>query len=714
MAINLKLPWLGTGARTANRSPDASKPSLFARFSLGKLPLIGDKTTDQQLQILGGLFFLLLSLSSIFVVGAVRNANHSTAFVGAAGQLRTLSQQIAKSTPLALQGNAAAFKELAGARKRFGTLLGALQNGGEVDGIDIPLSPGNARPALEKAGNIWEKTEKAAALMLEQEVNLIRQRQAIAEINTKNPALLELAEEVAALKLASGAASREIAAANQLMMLTQRIAKNANTLLAVEGVPPEVAFTLGKDSNTFRDLLAALIRGNEPMRIGAAHDDETRARLDDLDEAFKNQQASIADILANLQRIVTAKQAGNRILKDSPELLVATEQLFDIYSNTVAGSLLPTAVAVIFGVLALAALALMVKVFNEDTARRQIEAEQQRRLAEAAKNATQEAILRLMNEMGELADGNLQVRATVTEDVTGAIADSVNYTVEELSVLVKRINDTAARVDNASTGAQQISRELLAATEKQSTEITAAGRSILAMAKSMGAASAKALESARVARQSLEAAGKGAVAVGDSIKGMNEIRNQIQETSKRIKRLGESSQEIGEIVELISDITEQTNVLALNAAIQAASAGDAGRGFSVVAEEVQRLAERSGEATKQIAAIVKATQGDTQDTVLAMERATQGVVEGTALADAAGQALQEISVVSTNLASLIDDISTDTDRQSEAATRLAAVMQDILRIIDKTSAGTRKTAGSIADLASLATELKASVAGFKV
>ena len=714
MAINLKLPWIGQRLRP-RRSPTAPvQEGLLRRLGRIQLPMIGAKPAGQQLQLLGLAFFILLSISTVFIVVAVRNANHSTAFVGSAGQLRTLSQQIAKSTPLALQGNAAAFKDLASARGRFAALLGALQNGGEVDGIDIPQSPAVAGPALNRTAGAWERTGKDAALMLEQQANLVSQRRAIVDINAKNPALLELAEEVAALKLASGAPSREISAANQLMMLTQRVAKNANTLLAVEGVPAEVAFSLGKDSNTFRDLLAALIRGNEPMRIGAAHDDDTRALLDQLDEIFKNQQASIAGILANLQRIVTAKEAGNRILADSPELLAATEQLFDVYSNVIAGSLLPTLLAVVFGALALAALALMVKVFNADTTRRQLEAEEQRRQAEAAKNASQEAILRLMNEMGDLADGNLTVRATVTEDITGAIADSVNYTVEELSVLVKRINDTAARVALASSAAQAISRELLAATERQSTEITAAGRAVLDMAHSMGEVSARALEAARVARQSLEAAGKGASAVDDSISGMNEIRNQIQETSKRIKRLGESSQEIGEIVELISDITEQTNVLALNAAIQAATAGEAGRGFSIVAEEVQKLAERSGEATKQIAAIVKTIQTDTQEAVLAMESSTRDVIEGAGLADAAGQALKEISIVSNNLAALIGNISSDTEQQAATAKRVAGATEEILRVTEQTSAGTRKTAVSIGQLASLADELKGSVAGFKV
>ncbi|MGB7988130.1 MAG: methyl-accepting chemotaxis protein, partial [Candidatus Methylophosphatis roskildensis] len=221
-------------------------------------------------------------------------------------------------------------------------------------------------------------------------------------------------------------------------------------------------------------------------------------------------------------------------------------------------------------------------------------------------------------------------------------------------------------------------------------------------------------QSAQVARQSLDAAEKGAQAVTNSIRGMNDIREQIQETSKRIKRLGESSQEIGEIVELISDITEQTNVLALNAAIQAASAGEAGRGFTVVAEEVQRLAERSGEATKQIAAIVKTIQTDTQDAVSAMESSTRGVVDGAKLSDNAGQALAEISEVSMRLAGLIEQITQQTQQQSSRATQVAQTMKSILRVTEQTTQGTQETAVSIGQLAELAVELKGSVSGFKV
>ncbi|NLF54540.1 MAG: methyl-accepting chemotaxis protein, partial [Thauera phenolivorans] len=364
--------------------------------------------------------------------------------------------------------------------------------------------------------------------------------------------------------------------------------------------------------------------------------------------------------------------------------------------------------------LALLALMRMIRAYNHDLAARGLEAEQQRRLAEDERNQTQQAILRLMNEMGDLADGDLTVRATVTEDITGAIADSVNYTVEELSVLVSRINDAAGRVTAATESAQLTSAELLEATERQSREIEEAGTSVEHMAQTMTESSERALQSAQVARRSLDSARKGADAVENTIRGMNDIRYKIQETSKRIKRLGESSQEIGEIVELISDITEQTNVLALNAAIQAASAGEAGRGFTVVAEEVQRLAERSAEATKQIAAIVKTIQTDTQDAVGAMEFATRDVVEGAQLSDAAGQALAEIGEVSTETARLIERISADTQEQAATAGRVAATMRDILAITEQTTRGTKQTAVSIGQLSDLADELKGSVSGFRV
>jgi twitching motility protein PilJ len=689
-------------------------PDTLPRKALPQLPVIGGMPISRQFQILTVLFVVLLLVAAGLGIRENRVGTHATAYISATGQMRMLSQRLAKAAQLALQGNAAAFKELKESRDTFASLLERLIAGGEFEGISVPASAGAVQPDLEALAKEWEKTSKNASLLLDQEKNLVALNNAVTQINAKNPQLLELTEQVAALKLQTSASSREIVAANQLVMLTQRLAKNANSLMVGAAVDPDVAFLLGKDTNSFRDTVQALIKGSDVLRVGATTDPETRDKLAELDGAFNQYREAVTGILANLQRLVQAKQAGSHISVDSTALLESTDKVASDYGREVAERGWSNFLIATFATLAIATLVLLLKLYNDNARHRASEADTLRQGAEQERNTQQQAILRLMNEMGDLADGDLTVRATVTEDITGATADSVNYTIEELSVLVKRINEAATRVTSATETAKKTSSDLLAATERQAQEIQDAGSAALAMAQQMNQVSKNAVQSAQVARASLSAAQKGAAAVENSIKGMNEIRVQIQETSKRIKRLGESSQEIGEIVELISDITEQTNVLALNAAIQAASAGEAGRGFTVVAEEVQRLAERSAEATKQIAAIVKTIQTDTQDAVSAMERSTRGVVEGARLSDAAGQALSEISSVSTDLAQLIEQISTHTEKQATQATQVAETMKSILRVTQQTTAGTKETAVAIGQLAELAVELKGSVSGFKV
>ena len=323
-------------------------------------------------------------------------------------------------------------------------------------------------------------------------------------------------------------------------------------------------------------------------------------------------------------------------------------------------------------------LTLILIVFNGN--KQAAEARQRASEIEEANLRNQEAILTLLDEMGDLADGDLTVNAEVTESITGAIADSINYTIASLRELVEEINRATEQVNTATAQAQNTSNQLLQAAQKQSEQIQETGDAVEQMASSILEVSNNAGQAASVAQRSLQAATQGSQAVQNTISGMNEIRTQIQETSKRIKRLGESSQEIGEIVELISDITEQTNILALNAAIQAASAGEAGRGFTVVAEEVQRLAERSSEATKQDSVIVKTIQTDTNNAVAAMETITAGVVEGAKLSDAAGQALTEIESVTTSLAQLIEAISQSTAAQTEMAAKARVNMRKFSRL----------------------------------
>jgi twitching motility protein PilJ len=316
--------------------------------------------------------------------------------------------------------------------------------------------------------------------------------------------------------------------------------------------------------------------------------------------------------------------------------------------------------------------------------------------------------------MGSLAEGDLTVKATVTEDITGAIADSVNFAVEALRSLVTTINETAVQVSAAAQETQATAMHLAEAAEHQAQQITSASAAINEMATSIDNVSQNSAESAEVAQRSVQIATNGAAIVRQTIQGMDSIRDQIQETSKRIKRLGESSQEIGSIVELINDIAEQTNILALNAAIQAASAGEAGRGFAVVADEVQRLAERASGATKRIETLVQTIQSDTNEAVSSMEQTTSEVVSGARLAEDAGHALGEIETVSSDLAELIQNISTSARQQSAAATNISATMNVIQEITSQTSVGASQTAESIGNLAQLASDLRRSVADFKL
>jgi twitching motility protein PilJ len=326
----------------------------------------------------------------------------------------------------------------------------------------------------------------------------------------------------------------------------------------------------------------------------------------------------------------------------------------------------------------------------------------------------QQAILRLLDELGSLADGDLTVEATVTEDITGAIADSINYAIEALRELVTTINETAIMVDSAAKQTESTATDMSRAAQKQSQEVSAASESIAAMAASIEEVSGNAERSADVARHSVDVAHKGGEAVRRTIDGMNTIRETIQETSKRIKRLGESSQEIGNIVELINDIAEQTNILALNASIQASMAGEAGRGFAVVADEVQRLAERSTNATKQIEVLVRTIQSDTNEAVVSMERSTTDVVGGALLAENAGAALDEIEQVSNQIASLVQNISSSAREQATAATDITRRTRVLRDISAQTGRATSATTSSISKLSGLASQLRQTVAGFRL
>lgn len=675
----------------------------------GRLPIIGSMPVVKQFQVLGSLLALFLVFAAFMVFLENRQSTQSATATSVATEMQMLSQRLARGSALASQGQAAGFPAVAESRDLFRTNLNALLNGGTVRGVSLDAaSDAQAIEILNGLKARWDKVDASAERLVANQQSLTSLAKGLEAINQTNAGILELAQQVALQIGGGGGTLREVDYANQLAVLSQRIAKNANALASGEEIDPEVAFLMGKDTGVFRDILNGLQRGSDTLKIQAIRNEDARATLSELAKRFAAYDAGVSAILQNMQRLTVAKQAARSINAEADPLLNDSKKLAGIFEG--GGGLAATFTlwaAIIFGLLALLCLVLLGKVFLDDARQRAFESENENK-------RNQEAILRLLNEMGNLADGDLTVQASVTEDVTGAIADSINFTIEELRTLVRGINSATDQVTRATQETQSISTRLFEASQRQNREIQQASASVLQMAQSINEVAQNASQSAKVAQQALGAAEKGGQAVQNQISGMNEIRTQIQDTSKRIKRLGESSLEIGEIVELISDITEQTNVLALNAAIQAASAGEAGRGFTVVAEEVQRLAERSGEATKQIEAIVKTIQADTQDAVAAMEKSTVGVVEGTKLSDAAGQALTEIQRVSRELAELIGRISAQTQMQSTSVSDVTRGMQGILRISEETTEGTKQTNVSIGQLTKLAAELRSSVAGFKV
>jgi twitching motility protein PilJ len=644
-----------------------------------------------------------------------------------AGELVMHSQRLGKAAPNAIQGNRDAFRQLEQSRAEINRALDVLANGGEWHDQSLPQANAELSEKIAAIRHAWQRSDQSAAQLLELEKPLTGFRGILQKLNTLNPILLELAEQVATLQAQSGASPREIAAAGQLVMLTQRLGKSANEFLTPDGINQDTAFLLGRDAGTFEDIVNGFLDGSPMLRLPATTNADARGRLTELRTQFAIYHRELAGILANLKHFIAAKEAERRIFADNEVLRETLLELQEANRSSESGGWMRWALTVM-AVLAVLLGVMVAALQLHQSRQRAIGAERARQLAEQQKQTAladeeearrvnqqnQAAILRLMNELQEVAEGNLTMHATVSEDITGAIADSVNFTLDELRRLLSQVRSTAEKVAGSCATAQGISGDLLELTARQSQEIQQTGQAVLQMTQQIHQVSRAASESADVAQASVNAAAQGEGAVQDAIASMQQLREQMQESSKRIKRLGDSSLEIGDIIDLIAGITEQTQVLALNAAIQAASAGEAGRGFAVVAEEVQRLSERCGDAARQIAQLVKTVQVDAQEAVAAMERSTQRVVDGARRSDVAGAALAEIRRISHHLADLIRGISATSGEQTTLADHVAHHIESILTVTEHTRQGTQMTASSVRELASLATELGSAIDRFRI
>jgi len=667
-------------------------------------------TDRKYLGIIVPLVAAIIVMAAVFGYVSVKSG-HDRQYLELAGEQRVLSQRVATYALEAASGKVDAFARLSAFRNRFKSTLDQLQ-GGNDNGL--PATSGAiAGNQLAAVAEQWAKVDKNVQTILSAQEPIKSVRDNANNISELIPQLLADSDEVVSVLVEKSAPPLQIYKASVQLMLSQRIANNVNRVLLGGEGSVTAADRFGRDITIFGNVLAGMLRGDPSQGIQRVDDPDARSKLEEVGTYFATVSDMVGAILERTPFLFEVQQAVGQVTANTAVLSERADALVAAYSAAGDHSKL-NLVALGAGAAALALLVVLGLRLKLDADARAKQAEEQTRTVEEQHRRNQEAILRLLDQIQGLSEGDLTEEAEVTEDFTGAIADAFNSATGELRKLVTTLNETAVQVSSAAQETQATATHLAEASDHQAQQITAASTAINDMAVSIQEVSNNAAESSQVARQSVDIAHKGADTVRRSIQGMDTIREQIQETSKRIKRLGESSQEIGDIVELINDIADQTNILALNAAIQAAMAGEAGRGFAVVADEVQRLAERSSNATKQIEALVKTIQTDTNEAVISMEQSTAGVVKGAQLSEEAGDALGEIEEVSNRLADLIQQISKNAAQQSNAAGNISDTMNVIQEITTQTSAGTNETAASIGNLAELANDLRKSVAGFKL
>lgn len=639
-----------------------------------------------------GLVVTLLSIVYLFF-----NVPNNTNLTRDVGELRLLSQQISRyATVASVSGDPQAAQNLKNAQTLFSENLKAVHK-----------IYGTSSDTIKSVDKQWSNINTGVDLILSNQKTVNGLYDIGVSISDAIPDIQDKYNKVVNGLVASGAPSTQVALAKNQVWLTERILRSVKSVLAGDEDSVASGDIFSSDIEMFGQYLNGQLQGDSSLGVPMVDNPALRPILIDIKDTYDNVIAKAASkVFVSSPQVMQVRSSANTVFKESDQLLTNLDELSKSisirYNNWFPGL-----------IFILGLLAIVYSLNRLFLLRSQIDVARAKKIQEE-NDQNQTAILRLLDELGDLADGDLTTNATVSEDFTGAIADSINFAIDQLRELVSRINATSVQVADYSQGTQSIAMQLAESSEHQAQEIAGASAAINEMAVSIDQVSANAMESASVAERSVDIAYNGADVVQRTIEGMDVIREQIQETSKRIKRLGESSQEIGDIVSLINDIADQTNILALNAAIQASMAGEAGRGFAVVADEVQRLAERSAAATKQIEGLVKTIQSDTNEAVISMEQTTSEVVRGAHLAKDAGVALDEVQSVSRSLADLIQNISDAARQQAASAGHISNTMNIIQDITTQTTTGTINTAKSVGDLANMAVELRASVAGFKL
>ena len=671
------------------------------------IPTIGARnqfSERQQGVLVVALLLVIVAMAITFGYVNMR-AKNDKQYIRIAGEQRMLALQLVRHASEATRARVPAFQALEQARDRFDRNLRILTRGDPDTGLSP--SPAQIDDELAAVQAQWQQFQGDVNTILKSESVIRMLSEFVKAINDVMPDLLELSNQATERIIQVGARPRDVYTAGRQSMLGQRIATNVNRVLQGDVNASKVAEAFKQDTARFETVLKGMLRGDSREGIQRVTDRQARQKLQEVQALFETVRELVARMLEKSPDLFRAQTAANDLFNEVEPLLTQTTRLAEAYAGLEEARRVTTLTGYVLGATALAIL-LWLGVAMVRNARKRFEA------SVSSTQQQQGAIIQLLNEIETLGDGDLTVHASVNEEITGAIAEAINYAVNALRRLVTAIDSMSVDVTSAAEETQATAIHLARASERQAGQITQVTNSIGEMAGSIEHVSDNARQSAEVAQRSVSLADDGAQAVHRTIEGMNAIRDHIQDTAKRIKRLGESSQEIGDIIELISDIADQTNILALNAAIQASAAGEAGQGFATVADEVQQLAERATQATGQVESLVKAIQMDTSEAVTSMEQSTEQVVRGTRLAEEAGTALRQIQQVAAHLAQLIHNISEAADQQAQGAVQVSRHMNTIKNVTTQNLTGTRQTADLTDNLARQAKELRELISGFKL
>ena len=653
-----------------------------------------------------GFLVLLLAFVAVTFFLITKESRNEKEWIRLSTDLQVHSQQLAKSAIEAVEGNRSAFFQLGESAAIISEAVDTLKNGYELR--SLPALPRALSDTLTELDRTWTIMDANAQSILDRESLVLELAAASTSFIRAIPKIQELIDEAVRELTRSNAPSNQVFVAGRQLVLSDRILRHLKEMLRGGAGSVAAADNFTREISHFEQTMDALLNGSRSIGVRQVQNASAAKPLNEARLLYDNVRPQLDTVLTSSSDILAVRGAADELFIDSLSMFDLSRQVADdvLYRSDTRlwPSLWSGSLALVW---ILVSITLLVRSFLNAERHRAIHAGMQNQ-----KN--QQAIMRLLDEMSSLADGDLTVRATVSDDMTGAIADSVNFAVEQLRELVTGINITAQTVSESANETMETTGKLAMASSQQAEQVRKATDNINNMAESFDGMAKRSSESSEVAHRSVAIAHNGSQMVQQTIKGMDTIRDQIQETSKRIKRLGESSQEIGDIVELINGIAEQTNILALNAAIQSASAGGAGRGFAVVADEVQRLAERASNATRRIEMLVQNIQTDTSEAIVSMESSTSEVVSGAEKAEDAGEALQRIETVSKNLSLMIEDISQEAQSQSETATDVAGQMNSIRDVSIQTSEGSKQTAQSMGRLADLVHKLSDSVADFKL